>query len=626
MQKIQSYLENAAASGLELIKFVSDEDSPKLWVIFSHVDVPTGKFAQERVFKHVRGSKLFLNCLDNAWYSAGVKGFSTDLETTINKVLELARGHEVTFVGHSMGAYMSLISGNMLEGSRFLATSPELHLRLPMSRAKRNGVDVEGAWGDIEQLRHQFHGSPNGVVLMGAYDPIDCYFLSKPEQLQGIGRVFEVPHHHGVTEFMTSNSIYLDLFEDLANAPDEFVQRGFLAPLNTYGQSHQYELFYRAYVAFSEAEQNKETLRDFLDQEADWPNPGWQELRAKMWGRLGRVDKALEAAERAYQFQPDLMQFIDTYASCCAEAGDAKRLTRLVDSLGPSQLRHPQGARLVKRMHSTWGMLPQAKRYVSSGVEESAPLFLSVASNLTSKPNAEEVRQAIRERRYEDLLEMTEGLGDGVGWKGTSSILAMRAEALFAKGERAAGVRILRYCLSLNYISKPVPKRLLQTAIKFRLDYLVQEYLTLALSQKDRALLAPFLAKTLDFCTEPEICSDILAEVISAHAAPQALIRDGLVLLSMNGSLPLIARALLAKLAPKDLTVEQLTTVVELSASAGLRATTRRWLQGGAEASASMTEAVREGLRFLDLLAKRGSGPAEIAAVASISESKSDVA
>ena len=527
----------------ELGHFEKDLGSNRIIVVFSHVDIPKGKFAQSRAVRDIPGSKLFLNCLDNQWYTNGIHEFSSDIPSTVSQVLKLIEGYEAVFVGHSMGAYLSLICGNIHKQSKFVSTSPELFLGLEGSRSVRNNVPEKPKWWNLDELRSRFHNKPDGVTLFGAYDPIDCYFLSEPERLEGLGRVYEVPHHHGVTEYMTSYKMYDRFLSDVfAGKRDEgaLLAREHFAPIGTHGTPEKYSHFYETFCVFMNARNDTSTLKEKASVFADWTNPGWQELRAKIFYTAGDFANALAAAQSAYAFQPDLMQFIETYGNVCLKMKEVSKLADLIDGLKPAQKNHRIGKKLVEKVHQSFGQLYRLQLNTQSpaSAEETATAEENVPASEMGNCKIEEVQPsaypfehyeqmppedtaqgaavfhaALTSREYDYVLSGTNFVRDHTRID-HADVVMCRAFSLIQKGDASAALRTLYAAIDDAKVGRRSARICLDIGLKTRSVHLIDRYLEMDLNDRARKFHVKRLARALDFVSDPQRVIVIVLEVL----------------------------------------------------------------------------------------------------------------
>lgn len=296
------------------VRFIQDNsESDILWIISSHIDIPAKRFAQTRVFSHIDGDKLFLNCPQNQWYQQGIPGTGKNIEKTINTLKKWLKNQDykrVICVGHSMGAYMALVLGKHLNADFVVSTSPELILGLEHSRSDINNVIAKRNWSNIldNRVTHSASKHLRQRLYFGAYDPIDAYFLSLPEIAnQSNYEIYEVPHHHGVTEYFTSQAVYLDILQDFDGQKiAKLLETGVISKPYSLGTRLQYRKFYEAFVRFN----NRKTLRSDITEESEWKNAGWQHLRAKILQRDKLHAEAHKTFLQAFLLAPKNSTFL----------------------------------------------------------------------------------------------------------------------------------------------------------------------------------------------------------------------------------------------------------------------------------------------------------------------------
>jgi pimeloyl-ACP methyl ester carboxylesterase len=331
----------------DFARIVEDPSSDRLWCVFSHINVPRGKFSQSRVFEKMPGKKIFLNSNDNDWYQKGVEGIADTparLLAWIGSQIRDYSPNKVTIVGHSMGGYMAARAATRFPNIRFVVTSPELQLGVPRSRSAHHGVKVgrKSAWVRNTGDRPL---PTNGLVLFGAFDPIDAYFLAQPQTHELFGTaVRECAYHHGVTEYLSANGHYVPLLKNPASAAVPLKVNGILAPAFTWGDAEQYAAFYHTYCLFkSGASATDRALRTY----AGWTNPGWQSLRHHIFERAGEHGLARDAAELAFEVAPDVPEYAENLVRACVQSKDKRRLAAMVDHIQFAFPRHTLGKRAL---------------------------------------------------------------------------------------------------------------------------------------------------------------------------------------------------------------------------------------------------------------------------------------
>lgn len=578
-------LEAAVKECGDLARLDLDPQSNRLWIVFSHVDIPVGKFAQSRALARLSGSKLFLNCLDNSWYCKGINDFSASMATTIIKLLEIAEDFDTIFLGHSMGAYAALLCGSYSDKTRFISTSPELELGLEFSRSWRNNAGFKPTLDRLNPHKDAMTEPAKGIVLFGIYDPIDAYFMANLGELGTTNAVYEVPHHHGVTEYFTSHSSYLHVLNSQAGQPgnlDLLKNKGHIADPFTFGTPEEYAHFYEVYRQFNRAS-NGQSLRAGVSLHSDWENPGWQELRAKVWMSLEEPIFALDAAYRAYRFQPDLMQFIATYATACLKLDERKRLCTVLDGMTEAQRRHALGQRIIERTNATYGMLFRSR--IGGGMGEPRRIDVSHArpakpvtpEDRTGQVDIEAMNKAMAEENYASVLNMTAPEAAG-NMSQDIRVVRARALALLEAGDKATGLRLLRDALKQNEITEPLAKACLLAAAKMRSTEFISLYMDLEIEPHVRSANIGLVQKALGFVTEPYLVSRILIELaiysrtldrslklVKAHLRPLGISY------TVGKLLPQMIRA-------DDLPENPRRALAQFIATCGLRASAYAWL------------------------------------------------
>lgn len=110
-------------------------------------DPPTFTFGGS--LAHSPASILFLRDRSRLWYHAGVSGFSSDLQTTADRVKQIAGDRPVLAMGQSMGGYGALMLGILGAATDILAMSPQTFIdeeKRKKFRDPRWGWAVERIW------------------------------------------------------------------------------------------------------------------------------------------------------------------------------------------------------------------------------------------------------------------------------------------------------------------------------------------------------------------------------------------------------------------------------------------------------------------------------------------------
>lgn len=317
---IKSVLNNEPFDG-HTIRFEPGLEDQTLWIVFSHVDTPPGKYSQSRVFSFLEGNRVFLNPGQNDWYLNGLPGFANSFEqmiSTLKKIISACPHKDVVLVGHSMGAYAALRASQHALDCRFVVTSPELVLGLTGSRSLKNGVsDRQNLLARLAP-RDDERGR-DSVTIFGQWDPVDAYYLSRPETYDGrMGRVYTVPFHHGVTEYLTSNRYYLSALLNGVKYLDALEKLGGVFAPPDEEERGKFLDFWRLHVAM--LTDDKLTANQVVEQNTVWNNPGWHALLSKWHLTSSNSQLALEHAERALELSPSMPEFLIGLAETAAVA------------------------------------------------------------------------------------------------------------------------------------------------------------------------------------------------------------------------------------------------------------------------------------------------------------------
>ncbi|MEM9043542.1 MAG: hypothetical protein AAGC81_02525 [Pseudomonadota bacterium] len=319
------------------------EGNRLLWVVCSHVNVPPGKFAQSRIFRRMRGAKLFLNARGNDWYQAGVGGDLASIEALVSAVGRMSEGFRRTnFVGHSMGAYLVLALAHSFDrGGHFLATSPEPVLGRTATRSRVNRVKARAGWEDLIQRFGVGRPRTPGLTLFGGHDAIDALFLAERSAHEVFyGELAVVPHHHGVTEFLRSRRIYRPFLLSPARGLARLRERGFAVDPDGLGQADQFARFHATYDLARRGRIRRAV--SLVEEDRAWNNPGWQALSAQVLRRAGAPERALEAAVLADRACPGVPDYVRERARALVALGDRRGATDLADEI--ADLRHAKFA------------------------------------------------------------------------------------------------------------------------------------------------------------------------------------------------------------------------------------------------------------------------------------------
>ena len=142
---------------------------------------------------HSPASILFLRDRSRLWYHGGVQGFSTDLESTADRVRQIAGNRPVLAMGQSMGGYGALMLGILGAATDVLAMSPQSFIddeKRKKVHDPRWGWAVERVWKstktpqylDLEASMSGAFPSTRFVTYFGTEHPVDKYHASNIER------------------------------------------------------------------------------------------------------------------------------------------------------------------------------------------------------------------------------------------------------------------------------------------------------------------------------------------------------------------------------------------------------------------------------------------------------------
>ena len=330
-----------------------EEDTGTLWVVFSHVDTPEGKFAQSRVFESISGSKVFLNCATNSWYQAGIGGELDNVEKLVKYLASVAVSYKkVRVVGHSMGAYMALAMQHSAHLEYAVISSPEPDLLVDQSRSALNGVKPMAGWQSLSRrFGNRSYLSP-GVVVYGSYDPVDAYFIANLERHHGLYRcVVCAPHHHGVTEYLSNLGVYSNFLARPFETLKMLLSKRMVDYPSRFGTPNAYRDFYELY-RLMKLRAPDDTLVKAFQKRSNWENKGWQTLRASAMRRVGQLQHAIGTLEAIL----DPLSFYSDpaleYARCLRQEGNTKRIKTFLDQIDEYKVATVARSRIVDTLTS----------------------------------------------------------------------------------------------------------------------------------------------------------------------------------------------------------------------------------------------------------------------------------
>ena len=145
-----------------------------LLIVFSHVDIPPGRFDQFNTFVSLPVDLLFLNCPNNEFYLKGVPGLGDDPLETLRALEAICSDYSrVISFGNSMGGFGALLYGLDLQ-SEVLALAPEYLLGIAGGASNIKMVDrrLQGAGRRlvVDTCRRHRNASNRTRIIFGEID------------------------------------------------------------------------------------------------------------------------------------------------------------------------------------------------------------------------------------------------------------------------------------------------------------------------------------------------------------------------------------------------------------------------------------------------------------------------
>lgn len=316
-----------------------------LFVVFSHVDVPQGSFAQSKVMRALGADALFINPLKNDWYAGPIAGLSDTLEGLASALNQLSQssGRQLCFVGHSMGAYAALTMASNIDGCTYLATSPEPVVGMRGSRSWKNGLRRWHAF--TKSLRDPHIERAKGAVIWGWQDPMDAYFLASNKSFSGrYGDIFWVDHHHGITEYLNHEKAYLEILRDASGGRLSKQTSKLVNPHSTLTDRNLMQSFYRLHVRFENCRRanmrpDPKTISSAIALE-QWQNAGAQHLLSIIFKDSGDLEKAQELALKAAHLSPSNHEYIANCGRLAMKRNDSATLIALLKGIAAKNISH----------------------------------------------------------------------------------------------------------------------------------------------------------------------------------------------------------------------------------------------------------------------------------------------
>ena len=256
---------------------------PELIIVFSPVNIPTGKFGFSRYLKNEARHILFFNC-ENTWYVDCID----EMHSIVLQVIEELTPEHVVFYGASMGGYAAMRIGGLFPEYPSFIFGSEIKLYIPGSLSqkqatiKMDNVDLTG----FEELDFS-----NTVALFGIYEPIDLIQYKISLDL-GFHSTIPVRSPHAVHEEL----YYRELSEKLTQSRtcEEFVNN---IPINFYDENTPLEQADSLYQMFFNYKLNNSKEKLELIQNINHPTAYWVLLKTILYTKksseLNKIEKNL---------------------------------------------------------------------------------------------------------------------------------------------------------------------------------------------------------------------------------------------------------------------------------------------------------------------------------------------
>jgi len=254
---------------------------PELIIVFSPVNIPTGKFGFSRYLKNEARHILFFNC-ENTWYVDCID----EMHSIVLQVIEELTPEHVVFYGASMGGYAAMRIGGLFPEYPSFIFGSEIKLYIPGSLSqkqatiKMDNVDLTG----FEELDFS-----NTVALFGIYEPIDLIQYKISLDL-GFHSTIPVRSPHAVHEEL----YYRELSEKLTQSRtcEEFVNN---IPINFYDENTPLEQADSLYQMFFNYKLNNSKEKLELIQNINHPTAYWVLLKTVLYTKksseLNKIEK-----------------------------------------------------------------------------------------------------------------------------------------------------------------------------------------------------------------------------------------------------------------------------------------------------------------------------------------------
>ena len=184
-------------------KYEDCEGSNKLLVVFSYYDQPLNVLSHYRFLANTKCKKLFFHSGKNDWFQNGIPGICDSFLELINlghQINKYFLGHELLFLGHSMGAFAALGIGVKSNASRILASVPEYKLMQKGSRSSRVLKSENITFLDLSEILSN-NKNTEIIIINGNKDNFDCQ-SSKEIKNFPLVEVININSGHGTFPYL----------------------------------------------------------------------------------------------------------------------------------------------------------------------------------------------------------------------------------------------------------------------------------------------------------------------------------------------------------------------------------------------------------------------------------------
>ena len=185
-------------------------------------------------------SQIFLNCIDNGWYIAGIPGLGCDVSQVAERLQEVvgdlrgAQGKTI-FYGGSMGGYGALLYGSLLNVDYILATGVETILSVP---GGHSAAFLNGKSADFDLFSIVKNSQAKTFLYYGEYFPPDLLSaLHIRPALENHGSVIVVKNKgHSLPPLLDKLYGLPKIFENILSSGDTQINDVVSSPILDYGE------------------------------------------------------------------------------------------------------------------------------------------------------------------------------------------------------------------------------------------------------------------------------------------------------------------------------------------------------------------------------------------------------